>query len=227
VDGERDDPVLGWQRLHGEDVSGNPLAVGYIRVAHVLARPVSWMAPDVLSLFGVLFAAGAVAAGWAGLAWLALGLVVVSGLLDGVDGAVALRTGRARPLGAVVDAVADRLSDLCLVGLLVALGGDAWLGAAVAASVMLHEYTRARAQGVGMASAGAVTVAERPTRVVIAAVACLGTGIWPAGTPGTGWAWPQVSLWLWLVVAAVGGAQLVVGIRRALGRSDEPGGDRG
>lgn len=221
--------MRGWERLHGEDVSGNRLAVGWIRLVHVLARPVSWIAPDALSALGVAAAAGAVAAAWTGWVWAALALVVVSGLLDGVDGAVALRTGRARPLGAVVDAVADRLADLCLVAVLVALGGDALLAAVVAAAVLLHEYARARAQGVGMASAGAITVAERPTRVILVAVTCLGAGLVPAGTPGTGWSWPVVTLWLWVVIAVVGGAQLVVGIRRALGgsgRADEPGGDR-
>ncbi|MGW5055005.1 CDP-alcohol phosphatidyltransferase family protein [Actinokineospora sp. NPDC004072] len=224
---DRMDPVRGWERLHGVNVSGNRLAVGWIRLVHVLARPVLPVAPDALSAAGVAAAACAVAVAALGWTWAALALVLVSGLLDGIDGAVALRTGRARPLGAVVDAVADRLADLCLIAVLVVLGGDARLAVVVAAAVLLHEYARARAQGAGMGSAGAITVAERPTRVILVAVTCLGTGVAPAGAPGTGWAWPMVTLWLWVGIAVVGGAQLVAGIRRELGRADQAGDDRG
>ncbi|MFD7659388.1 CDP-alcohol phosphatidyltransferase family protein [Actinosynnema sp. NPDC059797] len=213
------EPVEGWSRLHGQDVSGSRLAVGWIRFVHVIARRLPGaVSPDALSACGVVTALGAVGAASAGGRWalLAALLVVVSGVLDGLDGAVALRTGRARPLGAVVDAVADRLADLALVVLLVVLGGPGWLGAAVGAALFLHEYARARAQGAGMVGAGAVTVAERPTRVVIAAVACLGAGAWPAGAPWLGWSWGAVCLALWAVAAVVGGVQLAVALRREL-----------
>ncbi len=210
--------VEGWSRLHGEDVSGSRLAVGWIRFVHLLARRLPGANPDVLSACGVVAAASAVGAAVLGGRWVLVAalLVVVSGVLDGLDGAVALRTGRARPLGAVVDAVADRLGDVCLVALLVLLDGPGWLGAAVGAAVFLHEYARARAQGVGMTGAGAVTVAERPTRVVVAAVACLSAGTWPAGAPWLGWEWGTTCLVLWAVLAAVGGVQLVAAIRRVL-----------
>jgi CDP-diacylglycerol--glycerol-3-phosphate 3-phosphatidyltransferase len=215
-----DDPVAGWSRLHGEDVSGSRLVVGWLRLVHRLAaRP--WLGrahPDVLSAAGVVVAAAAVAVAAAGGRWplLAVPLVVAAGVLDGLDGAVALRSGRARPLGAVVDAMADRLADLCLVGVLVVLGATPWLGGLLAALLLLHEYARARAQGVGMGSAGAITVAERPTRLIVVAVACAGTGLAPAGTPGAGWSWGQVSALVWLTCAVVGAAQLAVGIRREL-----------
>ncbi|MFI6025967.1 CDP-alcohol phosphatidyltransferase family protein [Amycolatopsis magusensis] len=227
-----EDSVRGWSRLHGEDVSGNRVAVGWIRLVHLLARPVARVPPDVLSAAGVLSTAGAVVAAWRW-PWVALVLVVLGGVLDGVDGAVALRAGRARPLGAVVDAVADRLSDVGLAAVLVALGGDFRWAAAIVVAMFLHEYARARAQGAGMSSAGAITVAERPTRVVIVAVACLGAAVFPAGTPWTRWPWASVCLALWSLCALVGGAQLVAGIRRALagrtwpgsGMADEPGDD--
>ncbi|MFT7834549.1 CDP-alcohol phosphatidyltransferase family protein [Saccharothrix sp. BKS2] len=213
-----DEPVEGWSRLHGQDVSGNRLAVGWIRFVHALARRLPGASPDALSVCGVLVAVAALGPAALGGRWALLSalLVVLSGVLDGLDGAVALRTGRARPLGAVVDAVADRLSDVALVGLLVVLGGPGWLGAAVGGALFLHEYARARAQGVGMTGAGAVTVAERPTRVVIVAVACLGAGAWPAGAPWLGWSWGAVCLALWAVVAVVGGVQLAVALRRGL-----------
>ncbi len=239
------DPVADWSRRHGEDVSGNRLVVGWLRLVDRLAagRVLGRVHPDALSAAGVLVAAGAVWVAAAGGRWplVALVLVVAAGVLDGLDGAVAVRTGRARPLGAVVDAVADRLADLSLVGVLVVLGADPRLGAALAASLLLHEYARAKAQGVGMGSAGAVTVAERPTRVIVVAVACAGAGLVPTGVPGLGWTWGSVCAALWAVGAVVGAAQLAGGIRRELGgrpwvdpagpvasgRSDEGGDDRG
>ena len=236
--GEDQDPVAGWSRLHGEDVSGSRVVVGWLRLVHRLAARVDRVPPDALSAAGVLVAAGAVAVAAAGGRWPlgALLLVVATGVLDGLDGAVALRTGRARPLGAVVDAVADRVADLCLVAVLVVLGAPGWAGAALAAALLLHEYARARAQGAGMGSAGAVTVAERPTRIIVVAVACAGAGTVPAGTPGTGWSWGAVSAVIWGACAVAGLVQLGAGIRRELsdrswtdpsGRADQVRDDRG
>lgn len=215
---EREDPVAGWSRLHGEDVSGSRVVVAWLRLVHVLARRLERVPPDVLSGVGVAVAGSAVAVAAAGGRWplAALVLVVAAGILDGLDGAVALRTGRTRPLGAVVDAVADRLADLCLVLVLLVLGAPGWACAALGASLLVHEYARARAQAAGMGSAGGVTVAERPTRVVVAVVACAGAGLAPAGTPGTGWGWGTVSAAVWGVCAVVGLAQLAAGIRREL-----------
>jgi len=172
--------------------------------------------PDALSVAGVLVAGAATAVAAAGGRWplAAAALVVLTGVLDGLDGAVALHTGRARPLGAVVDAVADRVGDLLLVATLAVLGAPpAWCVAA-AGLTLLHEYLRARANAAGMPGVGAVTVAERPMRLVIVAVACLGAGTWPGGTPLTGWGWGTVSVVLWLVVAAVGLVHLAVGVAR-------------
>ncbi|HUQ56332.1 CDP-alcohol phosphatidyltransferase family protein [Lentzea sp.] len=236
--GDEVTPVAGWSRLHGEDVSASRLVVGWLRFVHALARPFDGVHPDLLSAAGVVVAAGAVAAAGLGGPWalLALLLVVATGVFDGLDGAVALRTGRVRPLGAVVDAVADRLTDVALVLVLFVLGAEAWWCVAIGLSVLMHEYARAKAQAVGMASAGAITVAERPTRIIIVAIACAGTGLAPAGTPVTGWGWAAVSALVWAGCAVAGFGRLAAGIRRELtgrpwtgpfasGRSDQAGDD--
>ncbi|MYW71104.1 CDP-alcohol phosphatidyltransferase family protein, partial [Pseudonocardia sp. SID8383] len=91
----------GWSALHG-GIRPSPVVRGWLRMVRVLsAGPVARVPPDVLSLSGVVVLAGAWAVAPAGAPWTAVTalLVVAAGVLDGLDGAVALRTGRARPLG--------------------------------------------------------------------------------------------------------------------------------
>lgn len=186
-------------------------------MVRVLASgPVLRVPPDVLSALGVLALVGAWAA-VAGPGWPALtvALVIAAGVLDGLDGAVALRTGRARPLGAVVDSVADRLGDLMLGAVLLALGAAlGWVLTALTL-VLLLEYVRARAQSVGMPGVGAVTVAERPTRLIVVGVAAAGAAVFPSAVPLTGWNWGTTLAVTWTAVGAVGMAQLLYGVRRS------------
>ncbi|WP_264060274.1 CDP-alcohol phosphatidyltransferase family protein, partial [Mycolicibacterium psychrotolerans] len=149
-------------------------------------------------------------------------LVLLAGILDGLDGAVALRTGRARPLGAVVDSVADRIGDLLLGATLYALGAPAaWVLAAVAL-VLLLEYLRARAQAVGMPGVGCVTVAERPTRLIVVGLAAGGAAAFPEGVPPLGWSWAGMFTIVWTAVGLVGLAQLLRGVRRSMPASFPP-----
>lgn len=223
------DGIRGWSELHG-GVGPGSAARAWIGAVQAIARwgPVSRVPPDAISAAGVLVTAAAVPVALGGDRWplLAAALVVLAGVFDGLDGAVALVTRRARPLGAVVDAMADRVGDLLLVGVLLALGAPVAWCAAAAVLVTLHEYLRARAQAAGMAGVGAVTVAERPTRVVVVAVACLGAGALPGGTPWTGWNWATVCGIGLVVVSAVGVAQLAVAVARTVppgpGSSGEP-----
>lgn len=209
--------VAGWAALHGGLTPSAPvrLWLGAVQRLATLG-PVARTPPDVLSAVGVVAAAAGTALAAAGGRWplLTAGLVLLVGVLDGLDGAVALHTGRARPLGAVVDAVADRLGDLLLVATLAVLGAPLPWCAVAAALTLLHEYLRARANAAGMPGPGAVTVAERPTRLVLAGVAALGAATAPGGTPWTGWGWATVSVVAWVAVAAVGLVHLAVGVVR-------------
>jgi len=206
-----------WSELHG-GVRPSPVVRGWLRVIRVLASgPIIRIPPDALSVAGVLVLAGAWAA-VAGPGWPALvvPLVILAGVLDGLDGAVALRTGRARPLGAVVDSVADRVGDLLLGAILVALGAPpVWVLAAVVL-VFLLEYLRARAQAVGMPGVGAVTIAERPTRLIVVAMAAGGAAASPGGLPMLGWGWGVTFAVTWTAIGAVGMAQLLLGVGRTV-----------
>ena len=206
-----------WSALHG-GIRPSPVVRGWLRLVRALVRPVRRVPPDVLSVAGVLVLVGAWALAGTGRPGTAVAavLVVLSGVLDGLDGAVALATGRARPLGAVVDAVCDRLGDLLLLAVLVALGAPTAWALAVAAATLLHEYARARAQAVGMPGVGAVTVAERPTRIILVALPAVGAAVFPAGVPGPGWSWGTTFVVTWAGVAAVGLVQLLVGLVRSV-----------
>jgi CDP-diacylglycerol--glycerol-3-phosphate 3-phosphatidyltransferase len=211
--GQRD-----WPALHGGVTPSAPVRL-WLRGVQGLAAvgPVSRVPPDVLSAAGVAALAAAVAAA---LRWplLTAALVVLAGVLDGLDGAVALHTGRARPLGAVVDAVADRTGDLFLAATLAVLGAPVGWCVAAGAVTFLHEYLRARAMAAGMPGVGPVTVAERPTRLVLVVVAALGTALLPGGTPWTGWGWATVCAVGWVAVGAVGFVHLGVGVVRTTPR---------
>ena len=216
------DRYAGWSAQHG-DLEPSRLVRGWLRGVQALSRgPLRRVPPDALSALGVLTGAGAVAAAAAGVPAGAVALVVLTGVLDGLDGAVALATGRARPLGAVVDAMADRLTDLALAGVLLALGGAPGAVAGWAALVLLHEYLRARANAAGMHGPGAVTPAERPTRIALVAVCALGAALAPAGTPVTGWGWGDVGAVGGIVVGAAGLLQLAVAVVRALAGPTSP-----
>jgi phosphatidylglycerophosphate synthase len=217
----------GWSALHG-GLTPSGLVRLWLHGVQWFAGlgPVSRVPPDLLSVAGVAAVAGAVAVAAQGGRWplAAAALVVLAGVLDGLDGAVALHTGRARPLGAVVDAVADRVGDLLLVATLTVLGAPpAWCVTA-AALTMLHEYARARAWAAGMPGVGAVTVAERPTRLILVAVACLGAGALPGGTPLTGWDWATVCAAGWVATGVVGLVHLWTGVVRTTPRRfpDDP-----
>jgi archaetidylinositol phosphate synthase len=215
----------GWSALHG-GIEPSPVVRAWLRLVRALAAgPVARIPPDALSVAGVLVLVGAGAVAVVGppaLAVVTAVLVVVAGILDGLDGAVALRTGRARPLGAVVDAVCDRLGDLVLAGILVVLGAPGAWATATVALVFLHEYARARAQSVGMPGVGAVTVAERPTRLIVVALAAVGVAASPAGVPATGWAWGTTFAVTWVALGIVGLAQLGRGLARSVPRSFPP-----
>lgn len=214
-----EDSDADWSDLHG-GVQPSPVVRGWLRMIRILASgPMTRIPPDALSVAGVLALAGAWGA-VAGAGWTALvvPLVLAAGVLDGLDGAVALRTGRARPLGAVVDSVADRVGDLLLGAVLIAIGAPlGWVLAAVTL-VFLLEYVRARAQAVGMPGVGAVTVAERPTRLIVVAMAAGGAATLPAGLPLLGWGWGVTFAIIWTVVGVVGMGQLLHGVRRSTPR---------
>ena len=211
---DRDGYLDGWQRLHGGyDPRGNALVRGWLSTAYVVARPVAaaGLPPDLVTLLGLAVAALSVPAAAAGGPWLlvAAAVVVLAGLLDNVDGAVAVLTGRATAWGEVLDAVADRVGDLVFLGALYAAGAPWQTCVAGGALMLLQEYLRARATAAGMTEVGIVTVWERPTRVIV-------TAAFLASAAALGSPWPALGAVVWVGLGCVGLGQLAVVVRRRL-----------
>ena len=128
---------------------------------------------DALTVFGLLASiATAVLIASGHLVWAVVG-VIVAGVSDLLDGAIARGNGSASPRGAFFDSVTDRVSDALL------LGGCAWylagrhpyesiLAFAVAACSMLVSYERARAEALGLDARGGLM--ERAERFVFLGV---------------------------------------------------------
>ncbi len=210
----REEYLDGWQRLHGGyDPRGNALVRGWLTGSYAVARPVAatGTSPDVVTVVGVLVSALVLWPAAAGGRWLVAAalVVVLSALLDNVDGAVAVLTGRATAWGAVLDAVADRVGDLFFVLALLLAGAHPAVCAAGAALMLLQEYLRARAAGAGMTEVGVVTVWERPTRVVVTA-GFLGSAAF-LGDP-----WPDLGAAAWVGLGVVGLLQLGRVVRQRL-----------
>jgi phosphatidylglycerophosphate synthase len=204
----------GWQALHGDyDPRGNPLVRRWLSLSYAVARPlaVARVSPDLVTLLAVLLAAAALGPAAAGGWWLLLAaaMVVLSGLLDNVDGAVAVLTGRATPWGAVLDAVVDRIADLLFLAALLLAGAPVVACALGGALMFLLEYLRARAAAAGLTDVGVVTVWERPTRVIVTAAFLVAGAV--VGDP-----WPALGAWAWVGFGAIGLVQLAVTVRRRL-----------
>lgn len=177
-----EDAFAGWSRLHGGlDPRASVWIRGWVRLAQICAGPfVRWgVHPNTVTIIGLAVTATVPAIAAAGAAWplAALMLLLAGAVLDGVDGAVAVRAGLASRWGKVLDPFADRCSDLLLILTLVILGAPMWLGVALGAVTLLLESVRANAQAAGMVGAGVITWWERPSRVIVASCAAAGSGI--------------------------------------------------
>ncbi len=205
-----------WSMLHG---GARPTGVvgGWLRIVHAVAAPLARLRvpPDAVTLLGLLIACSAPVLAGLGRAGVLVAAVVIalSGLVDSLDGAVAVMTGRVSRWGAVLDAVADRISDAAFVATLWVVGAPAQVSVAAVALCWLQEYARARAGGAGMAEVGVLTVNERPTRVVVVVMFLLASVARPADDPG----WATLGAWALVGLGVIGLVQLLVVVRRRLG----------
>lgn len=175
----RQEYLAAWSRWHGGTATESALVRGWLSVAYGVARPLSWLPPVAATAIGLVVAALAVLPAAAGGWWLVPAglLVALSGLVDSVDGALAISTGRASRAGFVVDSVVDRLTEAAYAAALWAAGAPGWLAAVFGASCWLPDYLRARAGQAGVTRTGPISVWERPTRVIMTGFTLGGAGV--------------------------------------------------
>jgi CDP-diacylglycerol--glycerol-3-phosphate 3-phosphatidyltransferase len=175
----RDEYLAAWSRWHGGTGTESALVRGWLSVAWALARPLVCLPPIVATALGLVVAAAAVLPAGGGGSWLLLAgvLVGLSGLLDSLDGALAIGTGRASRRGFVLDSVVDRLTEVAYAGALWGAGAPGWLAVAFGALCWLPDYLRARAGQAGVRETGVISVWERPTRVLMTGLTLVGAGV--------------------------------------------------
>jgi CDP-diacylglycerol--glycerol-3-phosphate 3-phosphatidyltransferase len=211
-----------WAAAHGgyDPRAAPPLVRGWLRMSYELGAVLiraGIRSPNAVTVLGLLLsvAVPVVVTGGGGWALAGAVLVLLSAVADTVDGVLAVVTGRASRLGQVYDSAADRIAEACWLVAFVVLGGPAWLAAVCGAVMWLHEYVRARATVAGMSDIGTVTVAERPTRILVTIFGLLAV----AGAAAAG-RWQEATVLAVLAVTAAlttaGFVQLAVGVRRAL-----------
>jgi CDP-diacylglycerol--glycerol-3-phosphate 3-phosphatidyltransferase len=213
----REEYLAAWSRWHGGAATDRGLVRAWLTAVHALARPIAGVPPILMTALGLVVAIAAVVPAAAGGGWLVVAglLVGASGLLDSLDGALAIGTGRASRRGFVLDSAVDRLTEIAYAAALWLAGAPGPLAAAFAALCWLPDYLRARAGQAGVAETGALSVWERPTRVILGAFVLAGAGI----VSGGGWTTPVVvaGTAAGTLLGAVAVVQLGIGLRRLLG----------
>ncbi|TFG31492.1 CDP-alcohol phosphatidyltransferase family protein [Candidatus Thorarchaeota archaeon] len=127
----------------------------------MIARPIAktGIRADSITYVSLLFAmAACISLPLTQLPWLFGILVFITGLLDGVDGAVARLNNSATKVGGLTDSVVDKVAEtLILIGIAFAFPATSFLGLSISMWALLAvfgwlmtSYTRARAEGLGV-----------------------------------------------------------------------------
>jgi len=171
-----------WSTLHGDTpVAG--IVRAWLLISYRLARVCVTLriTPNVLTTIGVL-SAGVTA--WVSPNWWCLIFLAISLIADGIDGSVAIYSGRTSASGAVWDGLADRISEALWALAFYRLGVPLGWVLALASLAAFQEYARARLASLGVSEVGIVTPGERPIRASFLAVAIVSSQInfakeWP------------------------------------------------
>lgn len=172
--------LVHWARMHGTQSPKGAVLI-WLRISFVLSTPLTRFNPNTITGFGLVIMIAAI---WiAGLGsssyFLASILVLFVGVVDSLDGIVAVRTSKTSTWGAFLDAVVDRFIDVGIGILLIVLGASVELAVIAFALAFIHEYMRAKASGIGFRGVGVITPAEKPTRIAIGVMFLLACGVLP------------------------------------------------
>lgn len=196
-----DEHVRDWAALHATEPPAGFVG-GWLKAAAAVARPLAraGVSPNMVTVAALVMALAAVPLaavdGWIGPAAACLA-VTLSGLLDSLDGAVAVQARRTTKVGFLLDSALDRIADAAYpAALALAAGGGAWIAVGATAACWWLEYVRARGSLAGVTGKALITPGERPTRIILTAV---GLGLPVLATAA-----------LWAHVVIVGGSAVLL-----------------
>jgi len=160
-----------WSKLHG-DAQITGVVKGWLRISYFLAKLLAKLrvTPNTLTLLGVFFG---ILLYLNSLSYWAVLFLVLSLICDGIDGSLAIMTGKSNKWGAMLDSVADRLTEVFWGLAFIAIGADQNLVIAAMLIAAIQEYLRARSAGLGLTDVGVVTISERPVRASILFIALI------------------------------------------------------
>ncbi len=128
-----------------------------------------------LGLFVGFLSAVAIAKGYAKLGAL---IILLSGLMDALDGALARNKGLVTKFGGFLDSVFDRYVDIAIFTSLGFYGVDWFLVILALSGALMVSYTRARAENI--IDRCDVGIAERGERMIILVLGLLTGFVWQA-----------------------------------------------
>ncbi|MBM3743025.1 MAG: CDP-alcohol phosphatidyltransferase family protein [Actinobacteria bacterium] len=160
-----------WSELHGSAQVKGVVKV-WLTLSYWLSRPLVALliTPNALSYISIL--AGGTFLLSAKSNWAIL-LLVLSLLLDGIDGSVAILGDKTTKYGALLDSVADRIVEAFWILGLYVMGAPwqplfvIWLAS------YIQEYMRARSSSLGVTEILLVTWSERPVRASLIFIALI------------------------------------------------------
>jgi len=168
-----------WSQLHNDapvtGIVGAWLSISY---RFVLVATLLRISPNVLTLLGLL---SAIATAFTALSIWGIIFIVFSLFFDGIDGSVAIFQKRESNRGAILDSVADRISEALWLVAFYRIGVPAWISIVLWVIASVQEYARARLSSLGVNELGVVTPAERPVRASFIFIAFI---IWHLGITG-------------------------------------------
>ncbi|CAB4343586.1 MAG: hypothetical protein F2866_04270 [Actinobacteria bacterium] len=202
-----------WSRLHGSAAPKGLVRI-WLRIAYSCATPFIRVNPNLITISAVVPMVIAIY-----LVTLtnprfgvASALVLLVGFIDNFDGIVAVRTNRETKWGAFLDAIVDRIVDVCIGLLFIVIGAPLEIGILAISFALVHEYMRARAGGLGHHEVATITAAEKPTRIALGVMFLLASAIYPTSAIELA----TFATVTWAVVGLIGFAQLMRGYRKLL-----------
>ena len=200
-----------WSELHG-GAAIKGIVKWWLSISYAISRPLVFIPPSLVTGSALVFAG-------LYLSWvpapLSILFLVLTLLVDGIDGTVALLSGKVSKNGAILDAFIDRLVEAAWAYGLIVMGASWKLVAVGWLAAFVQEYMRARAAGLGQSEVGIVTIAERPVRatVIFIALVAIAVGIADQKVIAT------VAAAIWSVMQVIALVTLFLSLRSRLTQS--------